>query len=240
MSKSKPQTTPTKEERMSLFEHLNELRARLLRSFIAVAIATGVGLLFAEALLRVLIAPYGNPLKVIGPTESFSIYMRVALTTGAIIAMPYILLEIWGFIAPGLLLNERRYVYVFIPAATLLFLTGVAFAWYVMIPAAINFLAGFAPSIFETEWTSEKYVPFVTSLLFWIGVSFETPLIIFFLAKLKIVNARMLLRAWRYAFVIITIAAAIITPTVDMFNMALVIAPLTALYFISILVAALA
>jgi sec-independent protein translocase protein TatC len=225
---------------MSFWDHLSELRNRLIRIFIGLVIAAGISLIFTEPLLRVLIRPYGQALKVIGPTESVSIYLRVALTCGAALAMPYILWEFWGFIAPGLLPNERRYAYVLIPAACGLFLTGVAFAWFLMAPAAINFLSTFSPGIFETEWTSERYIPFITSLLFWIGVSFEMPLIVFFLAKLRIVNARMLLRSWRYAIVGIAVIAAAITPTVDPFNMALVMAPLIALYFISVVLAALA
>ncbi len=228
------------EARMSILDHLNEIRKRLVRIFMALVITGGISLLFTERLLKLLVVPYGHPLKVIGPTESVSIYLRVALTAGAVIAMPYILWELWGFIAPGLLAREKRYAYVMIPAACALFLTGIAFAWFVMIPAAIDFLSGFAPDIFQTEWTSNLYVPFVTSLLFWIGVSFETPLIIFFLAKLRMVNARQLAHAWRYAIVLIAVIAAMITPTVDPFNMALVMTPLIVLYFISIVLAALA
>jgi sec-independent protein translocase protein TatC len=197
-------------------------------------------LLFTEPILQVLIRPYGHPLKVIGPTESVSIYLRVAIATGAALAMPYILWELWGFIAPGLLPHERRYAYVVIPAAFALFLTGVAFAWFLMAPAAINFLSGFSPGLFETDWTSNLYIPFITSLLFWIGVSFQMPLIVFFLAKLRLVNASMLLRSWRYAIVIIAVIAAVITPTVDPFNMGLVMAPLIGLYFVSVALAALA
>ncbi|MBN1890551.1 MAG: twin-arginine translocase subunit TatC [Thermoflexales bacterium] len=225
---------------MSFFDHLRELRTRLIRIFIGLVIGAGISLLFTEPLLRVLIRPYGHALKVIGPTESVSIYLRVAVMSGAALAMPYILWQLWGFITPGLLPHERRYVYILIPAASGLFLIGMTFAWFLMAPAAINFLSSFSPGIFETEWTSELYIPFITSMLFWIGVSFEMPLIIFFLAKLHIVNARMLLHSWRYAVIVIAVIAAAITPTVDPFNMALVMAPLIALYFISVALAALA
>lgn len=228
------------EARMSFLDHMQELRKRLVHILIALLVCSGLSLLFTEALLRLLIMPYGSPLKVIGPTESVSIYLRVALTAGAALAMPYMLWELWGFIAPGLHPDERRYVYVLIPAATGLFLLGVAFAWFAMVPAAIDFLSSFVPDVFQTEWTSERYVPFVTSFIFWIGVSFEMPLVVFFLARLRLVNARQLFGAWRYAVVAIAVVAAIITPTVDPFNMALVMGPLIALYFVSVLLAALA
>jgi sec-independent protein translocase protein TatC len=235
-----PTTTTTGLANMSLLDHLDELRKRLTRIFIALAVCAGLSLIFAEPLLKVLVKPYGGLLQIIGPTEGVSIYLRVALTAGAVLAMPYMLWELWGFIAPGLLPRERRYVYMLIPAATGLFLIGVGFAWFMMIPAAITFLASVAPQIFKTEWTADLYVPFITSLLFWVGVSFETPLIVFFLAKVHIVTARQLLNSWRYAIVAIAVIAALITPTVDPFNMGLVMAPLIVLYFISILLAALA
>lgn len=225
---------------MSFLEHLQELRQRLLRILIALIGLTSLSLVFTEPLLKLLIQPYGQTLQAIGPTESISIYLRVALMAGAALGMPYILWELWGFIAPGLYPNERWYVYWVLPAAFISFLGGMVFAWFVMLPTAIGFLSNFAPDIFQVEWTAERYIPFVTSLLFWISVSFETPLIIFFLAKLRIVNARMLWRAWRYAIVAIAILAAVITPTVDPFNMGLVMLPLIALYFVSILLAALA
>ena len=124
--------------------------------------------------------------------------------------------------------------------ATVLFLLGVAFAWGIMLPAAIGFLADFQPEIFKTSWRASAYIPFVTSLMFWIGVAFELPLIVFFLAKLKIVTAKQLLGWWRFAVVGAAVVAAVITPTVDPFNMALVMGPLVLLYFLSILMARLA
>jgi sec-independent protein translocase protein TatC len=109
-----------------------------------------------------------------------------------------------------------------------------------MLPAAIGFLSTFQSDIFHTDWRADAYIPFVTSLLFWIGVSFETPLIIFFLAKLHVVTWKKLLKGWRFAIVIIAVLAAVITPTVDPFNMMLVMAPLILLYFLSVFLARLA
>jgi sec-independent protein translocase protein TatC len=225
---------------MTLLDHLGELRKRVIRIAVALAVGLGIGLIFTPQILKLLLVPYGGALKVISPTEGISNYLRIGLTCGAVLAMPYILLEIWGFIAPGLLPRERRFVYVLLPAALVLFLVGASFAWFIMIPSAIRFLANFRLDIFRTEWTSQNYVPFVTALLFWIGVCFELPLVVFFLSKLRIVNARMLLKGWRYAMVLVCIIAAVITPTVDPFNMMLVALPLAALYFFSILLAAFA
>ena len=225
---------------MGFFDHLGELRIRLIR-ILAVLIAASAGCFaFTDRLLRILLAPYGSPLMVLGPTEGISAYLRIALTAGASVTLPYALWELWGFVRPGLHQSERRYVRVILPCSLALFLAGAAFAWFLLIPAAVRFLSSFAPAVFRVQWTSERYVPFVTSLLFWIGICFQLPLAAFFLAKLRIVSARLLLKAWRYAMVAVAVAAALITPTVDPFNMMLVAVPLAGLYFVSVLVAALA
>jgi sec-independent protein translocase protein TatC len=225
---------------MTFWDHLAELRAHLIRIMIALVLCAGASLFFSPFLLKILVRPYGDLLIVIGPTESFSVYMRIALTAGAIIAMPYIIFELWRFISPGLHPRERRYAFAVIPSAVVLFLLGSAFAWFVLIPTAVRFLSGFLPDVFKTQWTSERYYPFVTSLLFWVGVFFELPLVVFVLAKLRIVTAGLLLKGWRVAVVAIVVVAAVITPTVDAFNMMLVALPLAALYFFSILLASLA
>ncbi|MEW5956740.1 MAG: twin-arginine translocase subunit TatC [Chloroflexota bacterium] len=225
---------------MTLLEHLEELRDRLIRSFIAVVVGTLIAATFTKQILQLLIAPYGNKLQVLGPTEGISIYFRVALTAGLVLAMPFLIYQLLMFIIPGLEENEKRYVRWGVPFASLMFLMGVAFAWFILIPAAIGFLSGWQTDIFLQEWQSQKYIPFVTSLLFWIGVCFETPLILFIMTKLGLVSPQFLLKQWRFAVIIIAIVSAMITPTVDPFNMALVMLPLFALYGVSILLAYLA
>jgi sec-independent protein translocase protein TatC len=222
---------------MPLMGHLRELRNVLIKCGIALAVTTSISFLFTTQVLQFLIAPYGNILETIDPTENITTYFRVALVSGAVLAMPFLVYFIWSFIAPGLEAKEKRYVRYVVPGATFLFLLGVAFAWGLMLPAAIGFLSTFQPTIFHTSWRASAYIPFVTSLLFWIGVAFELPLVVFFLAKLKIVTARQLLGWWRFAVVGAAIVAAFITPTVDPFNMLLVMAPLIVLYFLSILLA---
>jgi len=225
---------------MTLLEHLEEVKDRLIRASIAVLAGTIIASIFTPQILEILIQPYGHKLQVLGPTEGISIYFRVALTAGLILAMPVLIYQLLMFILPGLEDNEKRYIFWGVPSATLLFLIGVAFAWFILLPAAIGFLSSWQTDVFLQEWQSQKYIPFITSLVFWIGVSFETPLIIFIMAKLNLVTPQFLLKQWRFAVVIIAIAAAMITPTVDPFNMALVMLPLFALYAISILLAYLA
>jgi sec-independent protein translocase protein TatC len=225
---------------MTLLGHLEELRDRLVKAGVAVLIGTIIAAIFTPQILKLLIDPYGQPLQVLGPTEGISIYFRVALTAGMILAMPVLVYQFLMFILPGLEEREKKYIFWGVPSATLLFLIGVAFAWFIMLPAAVGFLKEWQTDIFVQEWQSQKYIPFVTSILFWIGVSFETPLIIFIMSKLGLVTPQFLIKQWRFAFLIISIAAAMITPTIDPFNMALVMLPLIVLYGISILLSYLA
>ncbi len=233
----------TEARAMSFFEHLGELRNRLIRAFLGLIVTVGLSMLFASQLLRYLLTPIGDEqflLQTLGPTEGVVIYFRVALLAGAILAMPWMLWQIWMFIAPGLMPSEKRYVLSSVPPTTLLFLIGIAFAWFVLMPAALNFLQNFQSDIFRAEWTADQYVAFVTSLLFWIGVSFEMPLVFFVLARMGLVGPKTLRNNWRLAVVGASVAAALITPTVDPFNMALVMGPLLALYVLSIVLSSIA
>jgi len=227
--------------RMGLFEHLEELRQRLFRAFLALIIGTAIGAVVAPPVLEFLLEPYRavNPedarrLLVLGPTGAVVSYFRVAIMLGGILAIPVITYQIMMFVVPGLTRRERRYVLSAIPAITVLFLTGIAFAWFVLMPPAIQFLEGFQSDVFQAEWAAGQYLSFVTALLFWMGVSFELPLVFFVLSLLGVVGPQMLINQWRVAVVGSAIAAAFITPTVDPVNMALVMFPLLGLYIISI------
>jgi sec-independent protein translocase protein TatC len=225
---------------MTLLDHLNELRIRLFRALIALVIGVLLSVAFTDELLKYLIKPYGTELQVLGPTESVVIYFRVALLAGAIFAMPYVTLQLFLFVAPGLTRKEKRWIYLALPATTGLFLCGVGFAWFIMIPTALDFLRNFEGDVFQAGWTADRYIAFLTSLLFWIGVAFELPVVVFVLARLGILGPRPLIHNWRLAVVLITVVAALITPTVDPFNMLLVMAPLLVLYLISIGLASMA
>jgi sec-independent protein translocase protein TatC len=225
---------------MTLLGHFDEVRFRLVRSFIVVLACTFIAAIFTPQLFDLLLAPYGDKLLVLKPTESIAVYFRVALTAGLAIAMPYLVYHVLMFILPGLEDNEKRYVFWGVPAATLLFFIGVSFAWFLMLPTAIGFLKSWQTDIFIQQWQSREYIPFVLSMTFWIGVCFEIPLVIFIMAKVGLVTPKFLMQQWRFAIVIVAIIAAMITPTIDPVNMALVMAPLLGLYGLSILLAFLA
>jgi len=238
-----PDNMPDDELRMSLWQHLDELRQRSLKTFLGLVMTTIIGVFLADAAFDVLRAPYCDlveeaercQLVVLGPTGSVVAYFRVALMLGAGLAIPLITYQLMMFILPGLTRQERRWVLLSLPAITLLFVVGVVFAWYILMPPALGFLEGFQPALFEPEWTAALYIRFVTSLLFWMGVAFETPLVFFVLALLGVVRSGTLIRNWRIAVVLAAVAAAFITPTVDPVNMFLVMGPLLVLYLISIL-----
>ncbi len=223
---------------MPLLQHLDELRQRLFRAFLALVVTTAASFIFAQRLVDYLARPIGgvHALVSIEITENIGIFMKVSLLSGFIFAMPFIVYEILAFVLPGLKSNEKKWLLLIVPLAGTLFAIGVAFTWFVMLPSAVPFLTDFMG--ITTHVRPENYFDFTTRLMFWIGICFELPLILMFLAKLKIVNTKQLANSWRYAIVVIAIVAAAVTPTVDPVNMGLVMAPLTGLYLISLLLTA--
>jgi sec-independent protein translocase protein TatC len=199
--------------------HVKELRMRLLWALIGVGVGVAISFNLTKYFLDLLTVPIGglDKLLSIEVTENLAVYQLLA------------------FITPGLHPKERRWLFISIPFATLMFLAGVFFTYKVMLPTAIPFLISFL-GVTTTPRIS-NYIQFVTTLMFWVGVSFETPLVIFLLAKLRLITAGALIRQWRIAIVVIAVLAAVITPTGDPINMALLMAPLLALYLISILLA---
>lgn len=221
-----------------LLKHLDELRIRIFKACFALIITTGISFFFSQQIIEYLARPIGGMSKLVSIelTENITIFMKVSLLGGFVLGMPFIVYQLMAFVLPGLQRNERAWLLIMVPFATLLFASGVAFTWFVMLPTAIPFLTNFMG--ITTQVRPENYFEFVTQLMFWIGICFQMPLIIMFLAKLKIVNAKQLAGGWRYAVVIMAIVAAAVTPTVDPINMGLVMAPLMGLYIISIILAA--
>ena len=231
----------TIENPMGLMVHLDALRKHLLRCVLAMVITTALAMIFMHPLLNYLSTPLEGgleSLQAIDVTEPVGTVMKVALLTGFTLAFPYIALEIWMFIAPGVSRRSRMYGLLAIPIATLFFVAGMAFAFYLVLPTALPFLLNFMG--INTMPRPSSYIGFLTTLMFWMGVAFEFPLVIYLLAKLGWVKAKFLRQQWRLAIVIIAVAAALITPTVDPVNMSLVMAPLSVLYFLSVGLAGLA
>ena len=227
---------------MTLLEHLWELKDRVIRIAMAVMVWGIASFFIAEKVLGWLLAPmdrYEGQYKVIAtkPTTTIAMFMKISIFTGAVLAMPWIVHQVLIYVLPAMTRRERRALVWIIPGATFLFLVGALFARYVMVPAAIPFLLGWWSHLVEQNWMVDEYVPFVTGLIFWVGVSFETPLIMAFLSRMGVITAKQFLSAWRFAVVGIAVLAAFITPTPDPFNMMLVMIPLVALYFFGVLLA---
>lgn len=222
------------ETRESLWEHIGALRAHLLRGVVGLALGVGISFYFTVPLMRYLAIPVGGleNLQAIEVTEEVGVFMRVALTSGIAIMLPYIAFEIWLFAAPGLRARERKFGLIGIPLATILFLVGIAFTYFILLPTALPFLGGFTE--IEQFWTARDYFGFVTGLMIWIGLFFEFPLVIYILTSIGFVQPKVLAQQWRLAIVIIAIMAAAITPTIDPVNMGLVMLPMSLLYFVSI------
>lgn len=231
----------SEEPKMTILEHLRELRSRLIKAFVALVVGTLVSFSFTKPLLQFLARPVGaEKLVLLSPTEGVVIYFKVALVCGLALAMPVIVYQLVAFVIPGLYPHERRYLYFVLPTATLSFIIGVLFTYFVLLRAAIPFLQGFLSDIFRPNWTLERYISLVTGLMLWVGLAFETPLFMAFLARLGVVSPKRLASFRRYAIVIISLLAAMITPTVDPFNMAIVMGPLIILYELGVLLARLA
>ncbi len=229
------------EKRMTIFEHLDEFRSRLIKSVLALLVTTLLSLIFTSRFLKILTAPMGDLQPIfLRPTEMFITYMKVALLSGLALAMPVLIYQLVRFMLPGLKPNERKYLYIIVPGASVSFVIGLTFAYFAILPFGIKYLLTFGGDIARAQWTIGEYISFVTTLLLGVGAVFETPLIMFFLAKIGIVNAQMLSRYRRYAIVAIAVIAAVITPTPDPFNMTLVMVPLFLLYEIGVILARIA
>ncbi len=222
---------------MGVWEHISELRSKLFWALISLVVTTLLSFMFAQYAIEILAVPIGGIQNVVSieVTENVGVFFRVSLLSGFILALPFILWQLISFIAPGLFPEEKRMLFLSIPLATFLFICGVAFSYFVMLPTAIPFLVSVLGV--QTLPRLSNYIGFVTNLMFWIGISFETPLVIYALAKFHIVNAKGLLKQWRFAIVIIAVIAAVVTPTPDPINMGLLMAPLTMLYLLSVLFA---
>ena len=224
----------------SLLVHLDALRKHLTRAALVLIATTVIAFAFASKIINLLALPVGgiDALVAIDPTEPIGTFMRVALLTAFAVTLPYIILELWLFIAPGLSRDSRIFGLYAIPIAVIFFFGGMAFAYFIILPQAIPFLINFGG--ITSQIRPSSYIPFVTSIMFWIGIAFQFPLIIYVLARVGLVRAQVLLDQWRLAIVIIAIISAMITPTIDPVNMGLVMGPMIVLYFLGILLAKIA
>jgi sec-independent protein translocase protein TatC len=236
--------------RMSFFDHLGELRTRILWSLVAIAIGFVAGFAFAEEAYNFLAQPvYGalreaglpEKLTYISPLGPVRLLLSVSLYLGVILALPVVLHQVWLFVAPGLYRKERRAVQSFLFSGVALFLAGTAFGYFVILPVMLKFLIGFAgfdPRI-SPMITMNEYLDFVLVVLLGLGLIFQLPILIFVLSAFGLVTPKFLWDNFQYAVLIIAVIAAVITPTTDVFTMGIFMAPMIVLYVVGIGVSAL-
>ncbi len=230
---------------MSFLEHLEELRRRIIYSLIAVAATFLLGWWKAERIFAFMQNPIMDALhrhnldeKLVytNPTDPFNMYLKVGFIAGLFIASPFVLYQVWAFIAPGLYRHERRYILPFMFSTVGLFLAGGAFGYKMVYPAALDFLIGYGAQ-FQPMITIHEYTNLFLTVVLGMGIIFEMPILIFFLALMGIVSAGWMWRNLRYSILVIFIIAAIVTPTTDILNMCIFAAPMVGLYVVSIAVA---
>jgi len=248
-----PHTEPDAQEshEMSFFDHLEELRWRLIKAIIGIALGMIVCWVFIDWIMnQVLLKPVidinaalppGHApfhLQNLKPFGQLFLYMQVAIIGGALLSIPNILYQIWAFIAPGLLPRERKYIRAIVFFSSVCFLTGVAFAYFVMLPAALGFFATFGTTTIENNIAISEYMNFIISVMLSAGIVFELPMVSWFLSKLGILTPKFMRHYRRHAIVAIFILAAVLTPGTDPVSQVLLAIPLLGLYEFSILVSA--
>jgi sec-independent protein translocase protein TatC len=227
---------------MSLVEHLEELRRRLIYAVLSVVIAFAFAWGYADDIFRLMQRPILEALRAGGlseklvytnPTEPFNIYLRIGLIAGLFIASPAILYQVWMFVSPGLYRNEKKYVIPFMLSTVSLFLAGGYFGYRIVYPAALRFLIEYGKD-FQPMITVGEYTDLFLTVVLGLGLIFELPTLVFFLAIMGVVDARFLWRNIRYAVIAMFFVAAILTPTTDLVNMSIFAAPMLVLYLFSI------
>lgn len=222
------------DRQMTLVEHLDELRRRILISVAAIVIGACVAFWKIQLILSLLIFPPVDHLAFFSPTEAFTEYCKLAFFAGLFLASPVVLYQIWAFVSAGLARREKKAVLFAVPFSAALFLGGVVFAYFFVIPWALKFLVDFAgPNVYPILSMS-KYLSFVIMLLISFGIVFELPVVVMILSKLGIVSPSFLSKNRKFAIVAIFIAAAVITPTPDAFTQCLMAVPMLFLYELSI------
>jgi sec-independent protein translocase protein TatC len=230
---------------MSFLQHLEELRRRLIYSLLSVGACFGVAWYYADRIFDLMQRPIIQALRnhkmdeklvYLNPTEPFNLYLKVGFVAGLFLASPLVLYQVWLFISPGLYRREKRYILPFLVFTVGLFLAGGYFGYRLVYPAALDFLLGYGEQ-FKPMITIGEYTDLFLTVILGLGLVFEMPVLVFFLALMGIVDAGLLWRQWRISIFGIFFLAAVLTPTTDIVNMCIFAAPMVALYFVSIGVA---
>lgn len=229
------QSNTTNDGSMSIIAHLTELRKRLIRSLIAIGIGSCIAYYFIEDIMHLLTGPAGK-LYYMQPAEAFFTYIKVAIFVGFLIALPVVLYQIWRFVLPALIGMERYLLSVIVPVSLILFLAGIAFSFFLVLPAAVKFLVGFSTQELQPMFSIKQYFDFVIAFLLPFGFIFELPLAIILLAKVGIVSSKFLAKQQRIVIFLTFVIGAVISPTPDIFSQCMIAIPMILLYEISYII----
>ncbi|MBC5794965.1 twin-arginine translocase subunit TatC [Sphaerospermopsis sp. LEGE 00249] len=220
------------EVEMSFFDHLEELRSRIFYSLIAVAVCVVGCFVVVKPLVQILEVP-ANGIKFLqlAPGEYFFVSLKVAGYSGLVLATPFILYQIVQFVLPGLTRRERRLLAPIVFGSSILFLGGLVFAYFLLIPAALNFFVSYGADVVEQLWSIEKYFEFVLLLLFSTGLAFQVPVIQLLLSNLGIVSSNQMLAGWRFVIMVAVVLGAVLTPSTDPLTQSLLAGAVLGLYF---------
>lgn len=222
------------EAEMSLIDHLQELRRRLIISIIAVVICSGITYFYSEELIHFITAPAGK-LYYMNPAEAFFTYLKASFFAGLLLALPVVLYQMWAFVLPALTRQERKVSFVLVPSSVLLFFTGLAFSYFFVLPAGIKFFVGFSTAELQPLFSIGQYFSFVVSFLLPFGVVFELPLFLVVLAKMGVITSAYLIGKRKIMLVMSFVVGAVISPTPDVFSQTMIAIPILVLYELSIL-----
>ena len=229
------------EVEMPLVDHLEELRQRVLRSLVAVVVGALLCLVMVKPLVRLLEAPAeGIHFLQLAPGEFLFVSFKVAGYAGLTLALPYVLFQILAFVLPGLTLGERRLIAPAVAGSAVLFMAGLAFAWWALVPAALRFLVSYGADVVEPLWSIERYLDFVLLLMLATGLAFQLPVLQLLLGVLGLVNWQTMLSSWRWVVLAASLAGAVLTPSTDPITMLLLAGAITALFLIGVALVAFA
>src|SRR5512136_374109 len=225
------------ERKLTLLGQLQEIRRRLVYCTIALIITIAISWFLTNRIITCLesYVPEGTNIAVTAVTELFGVWFKVCLYSALVMALPFFILQLILFIRPALTRKERAYLYLLMPAIVVCFLGGAAFAWYIFMPNALDFLLNFGSGLIdESQIKIGNLISFEVQIIFWMGVVFELPVLTFFLAKIGVLNYRWLAKQWKWAFIGSFVVGAVITPTPDPINCTIVSLPIYLLYLLSI------
>jgi sec-independent protein translocase protein TatC len=229
------------QKEMSFLDHLEELRWHVVKSLVGLALGMILCGIFADFIVqKVILSPLlavNLKAQVLAPYGIVMLYIQAVLVSGLILSMPNTLYWLWKFVAPGLMPNERRYVTGIVGWTSFLFFSGCAFGYFILVPAALTFFAGFGTENISLNIAVDRYITFLLALVLGTGLVFELPMLAYFLAKLGIMSAEFMRKYRRHAYVVILLIAGIVTPTPDMVTQLLMASPMFVLYEVSIFIA---